>query len=313
MLALVALVVMTFLSADTAMPVIAGAPGHGTCFPSLSTLTADDVSLSHWINLALIVGAALYSVFLTKHYNFVPADNLLFATSLLLMFAASPWVNCRLNDGVVMLWAVLICLHVLFSLYGRRNYSEGIFLIFSLLSWGSMVQYAFFLLMPVFLIGAVFLRAVRIREIVAMILGVAAPYWIVLATGLVKLSELQAPSFTFISLVAGSPIEVFRLMLTVGITTMLFLFALVVNLTHHGSAGVMVRARWSFLQLLGFASVVFILVDFGDMVAYLPVLFLCTGYGFAQWSIKMKASQKQYLVLALFVVYISLSVVFECL
>ncbi len=313
MLALILFIISALLSGNVGVPALAPGAGHGVCFPSVSTLLTHDFALSHWLNVALYFGAALYTVYITKHFNFVPSDNLLYATAMLLMCSASPWLVYSLNDGIVMLWVVLICLHILFSLYGRRNCSEGIFLIFSFLSWGTMVLYGFLLVIPVFLLGAIFLRTVRVREVVAMLLGLVTPYWIVLATGWVDISDLRLPSMGVITVMEGDPLEVFRLMLTLGITAVLFLFVLLVNVTRHGSAGVMVRARWAFLQLLGLSAVVFILIDFPDMIAFLPVLYLCTGYGCAQWSIRMRASQKQYLVLALFAVYVAIAVVFECL
>lgn len=310
--AFVTFVVLTLLPGSVAVPDKIVGSGYGVCLPSVAVWPIETTA-SMWINMALIVAAAVYSVFVTKHFNFVPADNLLYASTLLLMCGATPWTTERLNSGVLMLLLVLVCLNILFSLYGRRNCAEGIFLVFSFLSIGSMVQYAFLLLMPVFLLGSIFLRSMRLREVVAMLLGIAAPYWILLATGVVKFSEFHLPSLTNLFSGAESPMDLFRLLLTVGISALIFLFSLLVNSMRHASAGVMSRARWSFIHLLGFSLLWFMVFDFTNLLTYLPAFFLCVGYECSLWGMRLRVTQRHYLALFLFVVYISLSVVFAFL
>lgn len=310
--ALIACVVFSMLPGSVAVSENVVSSGYGVCLPSVAAW-AIDAAVSKWINMAVIIGAAVYSVFVTKHFNYVPSGNLLYASCLLFMTGSTPWLTGSLNSGVLMLVVFLICQNILYSLYGRRNCAEGIFLMFSLLSFGSMIQYGFLLLMPVCLLGAIFLRSMRFREVVAMLLGIVAPYWILMATGIVKFSEFHLPSFTNLFSGAETPIELFRLMITVGLSVMLFLFALLYNSMRHGSAGVKQRARWSFINLSGFSLVLFMVIDFTNMLCYLPSFFLCTGYECALWSMKVKPSQKLYLALSLFAVYISIAVVFEYL
>ncbi len=311
-LSFIVFVVLALLPGSVAVPDSIVGSGYGVCLPSVSSWPLD-ATASMWINMSLIAGAAVYSIFVTKHFNFVPADNLLYAISLLLMCGATPWTTEKLNPGVLMLLLVLVCLNIIFSLYGRRNCAEGIFLVFSFLSFGSMVQYAFLLLIPVFLLGCVFLRSMRIREVVAMLLGIAAPYWILLATGVVKFSEFHLPALTNLFSGAESPMDLFRLLLTVAISGLIFLFALLVNSMRHASAGVMARARWSFIHLLGFSLLWFMVFDFTNLLVYLPSFFLTVGYECSLWGMRLRVTQRHYLALSLFVAYISLSVVFACL
>lgn len=307
--ALAAFVVMALISGPDVPVAACPGGGSGVCFPSPSHWIAD-ARLSMWLNVGLIVACAFYSVALTKHFNFLPSGNMLYGTALLLMSGAAPWITSGLNGGVVVLLVVLVCVNLLFPLYGRRNGSEGIFLIFSFLSWGSMFQYAFVGLMPVFLLGAVFLRSLRLREAVAMLLGVLAPYWIMMATGVVSVEDLRIPSLNSVFSLTAVPFELFHFLLATAITVLLFLAVWIVNTTRHGSAGVKVRARWSFIILLGFALVVFMLIDFANAPAYLPAFYLCTGYMCALRSSKLKSTSRLYVALSLFGVYLLLFAVF---
>ena len=282
----------------------------GTCFrgifpPDLSAAGA------RWINFGLLVVAALYAASFTKHINFLPSTNLLYSTALLLMCAATPQVISGICRGTLLLLVTLICLNILFSLSGRRRSAEGIFLIFGFLSWGSCIQGSFLLLMPVFMLCSLFCGHLKLRGFVAMLLGIAAPYWILLACGVVEPKVLSFPAYLNIGTLKSVDFPMFRLLLTVGITSLLYLAMLLVNSVSHASAGATLRARWSCIHLIGFSMLVYMLTDFGHITDYLPAFYLFTGYECAQWSTRLRTVQKSYLAITLFTIYIALFAVFR--
>lgn len=310
-LSLIIFVVLTLLCSGGAMPDNSPLSGHGLCFPSPDCWIKSSL-VSLWVNISLIVIAGISSIFFSRHYNFFPSGNMFYAVSLFLMCGATPLIGIGLNSGVVFLLVSVICLYRIFWLYGRKNKAQGVFLIFSLLSIGSMIQYGFILLMPVVLLGIVFMDSMRIREVIAMLLGIIAPYWILIAIGVVHVHDLQYPALTNLFYGGEPPLELFQLVLTVGITSLLFLFALTVNSMHATSDGVMQRARRSTVHLLGFSLLWFMVFDFTNMLTYLPAFYLCTGFEYTLWGMRLRGPQRLYLAISVFVIYISLPLVFLC-
>lgn len=306
--ALVALAAMTLLTGST-QP---AADSSGLCFPAIETWKTDPV-LSMWLGMAFTAALAIYAIAITKHFNFLPAGNLLYASVLLLLCGSTPGVTGSLNSGVLMLGGVLICNNLLFALYGRRNAAEGVFLIFSTLSWGATVQSAFLLLMPAYLLGAIFLRSMRLRETVAMLLGTAAPFWILLGTGLTTFDSFRWPFFNPVFCMSQPSAETFRLMITSGICALIFLFLLAANMTRHNSSGVVTRARWSHINTLGFILLCLIIADFSDITVYLPAFFLCTGYEMSLWSTRLKPLQRGYIFPAMLLAFTALYVLYRLL
>ena len=304
--------VMTLVSGSLALPDDVGVISHGVCFSSPESWSVNP-TLSLWINILLIFVGAVGAIIVTKHYNFVPSDNMLYSIAMLLMCMASPLVTEHLNSGVLMMLVMLICFYRLFGLSGTRNSAEGVFLVFSLLSLCSTIQYGFLLLIPVVLLGCFFLGIMHVREIVAMLIGIVAPYWILLACGLVHWSDFQWPSLTSLFSGAEGPMEVLEMILAVGVTSLLFIVALVANTMGVSSEGVLQRTRRSMIHLLGFALLWFMVFDFTNMLTYMPAFYLCCGYECAFWLMRMRGPQKLYLPLSLFVVYLFLSILFECL
>lgn len=309
-LAFVAFLVLTLLPGNGTVAANQMFTGHGVCFPTLESLPVPG-KWAVWINILVISVAGIFSVMLTKHYNYVSSGNLLYVIAMFVMCGAVPMISERLNSGVLMLVVVLICMRRMFSLYGRRYCAEGIFLIFCLLSIGSMIQYGFVLLMPVFLLGACFMRLMRFREVIAMFIGILTPYWILLATGLIEFHDLRAPSLSNMFRIGQDPLGFFQMVLTIGISVLYFVFALLANLTRGGADGVMQRSRREVMHLLGFSLLWFMVFDFTNILTYLPSFFLCTGYECAFWGMRLRANQRHNIALSLFLIYIPLAIVFD--
>lgn len=302
--ALAALIVLTLLTGNVEMRHMITA-SHGVCFPT-PEMWQLNAGLAYWLNLGLTVGAALYSVVITHRFNFLPVGNILYASVLMLLCGCIPLFTGGINSGILLLWTILLSTHILFALYGSKNSSEGVFLVFSILSWGSMFHTSAILLMPIFLLAAVFIRSVRLKEIIAMLFGIVTPYWILLACGIVGSNELHMPRFSNMFTDMATPMQFLQLLLIVGITGLIFLFMMLLNVMRSESAGVVLRARRSFINLLGFALLWFIIFDFGNIMTYLPALYLCVGYETALWSTHTKSSQRIYILPAFLLLTIAL-------
>lgn len=304
--------ILTLFPESIAMQNAAPLLGHGVCFSSPEGWKIGS-GLSLWLNILLLSLAGFFSVFFTKRSNFLAPDNQVYAIALFMMCGATPMVTERLNSGVFLLALLLICFHMLFGLYGRRNCPEQVFIVFSLLSFGSMWQYGFMLLIPVMVLATLFLNILRPKEIVALILGVITPYWIFIALGIVSFSEFHMPSLTNLFRGAEPVADVVQMIVTLSITAILFIVALIFNNMAPASEGAMQRARRSIIHLVGFALLWFMVFDFTNMLTYMPAFFLCTGYECALWCRLMRLEQRLIFAFSIIVGYLLLTIVFGCL
>lgn len=249
----------------------------GLCFPSPGGWGLTPL-FSWCAGVMLTAACALALGALVARFNMAAASSsLLYITVFLTAQAANPWVAARLGSSVIVCLVTLVCTHILFAQYDRKNAAQGMFIIFSLLGWGATIQYAFVLLMPIFLLGAVFLGVLRLRETAAALLGAVAPFWIVFGSGLAPLSALHWPDLTNLMTLLGTPQHLFMLLLTEGVTALFFLFLWMGNALRQEAQVVQMRACNSFINLLGASMVWFMLFDTSNVLAYSSVLCVCLG------------------------------------
>lgn len=217
------------------------------------------------------------TIFLNNRYNVLQTPALLFASLFLILCGANPWITSYFGSSIILAFANLVCLYVLFSLYGRRNAAQGTFIIFSTLSWVSMIQYAGVTLMPVYVIGLIFLNVFRLKELIAIVMGIAAPWCIVFGLDLAAPSQFHWSSMSNLLNGFTSPDDLFWLLTQVGATAFIFVMTTLYCTLHSSASGLNQRARRSFINLLGVALICFMLVDAPNMLAYAASLNLCTG------------------------------------
>lgn len=255
----------------------------GVCMPSPNQWTLSP-SLSFAAALGLISLCVMLSIGLNARFSLIPGTGVLYATMFLIAQGAIPWTNARLSSALILLSVSLICTHILFSLYGQRNAAKGIFVIFSTLSWGAMIQYAFVLLIPIFLLGALFLSVLRIKEIGAAILGIIAPFWITIGLGIISPQEINFPTLTNLFYSFTSPGSLFFLLITLCFASILILLLTASNTLAPSSTGQQHRSYYAFINLLGTAMVWYMLFDASNMLAYSSILMSCLGFQTARYA-----------------------------
>ena len=147
-----------------------------------------------------------------------------------------------------------------------------------------MIQYAFALLIPIFLLGAIFLNVMRLRECVGLLLGLLAPYWIVVGLGLVSISSVSLPLMSNLFMDYRDPGPLFFLVLGQAFTALLTLLVTCSNSLAAPTSGHMHRSYISFINLLGIAMIWFMLFDYTNMMAYSSVLAVCLGLQTARFA-----------------------------
>lgn len=303
-LSLLATLVIAIISAAMFSP--GPLEGHaGICLPSPNEWKLPG-GLSFVLNILLYWIACLGAISLNKRFNFIPGSGVLFASVFMFAALSDPWLNSRLSSSSIVVCVVLACCHLLFGLYGRRNASQEIFFIFSILSWGSMIQYSCVLLMPIFMLGAIFLKVFGVRECLAAILAILTPYWIIFGLGVLPAEALRWPGLTnFFTGFAGNG-QLYWLLVANGITATLFLLLLAANSLKAYSLGVRMRALNSFLNLLGIAMIWFMLFDTDNLLAYAATLALAFGFQAGRFFPECRLRRAYLLILLIPVIYITL-------
>jgi hypothetical protein len=245
----------------------------GICF-----YTAESWGLNPWlswgVNLLLVWLMAMTLSVLNRRFNFITSPSQLFVYAFLVMCGAHPLLSHGLNTATLLAVANLICIGTLFSQYGQRTSSRGIFLIASTLAWGSMIQYSFLFFIPVYVLCAISLKVFGWKELGALVMGIIAPYWIVLGFGIVSPDQFYIPHISNIwNTFSGQPESVIIILLS-GITALWVLLLGLKNTLSLFNANTATRAYSHCIAIPGFAIILFMMLDYGNFVAYYTSLCL---------------------------------------
>ena len=226
-----------------------------------------------------IITGSIY--ILNKNYAFVPGNDMTLPGLLAVMSFSCPWVAGTLNSSTILLAANTAILSIAFTCFKQRNATRELFAIATILSLGTMVQYAFIFMIPAYIAIAASLKCLRFKETIAFILGLVAPYWVGVGLGIIPLSDFSMPDIS--GLFSG--IEAKRSMLA-GLTACAAtaLGALVGGLYNSVKlyAGNSQRRLYNIcFNILGVLCAVCIVIDFDNMPAYIGTLYLVAAVQFS--------------------------------
>jgi len=277
------------------------AGSRGTVFPSPNQwLPPGELSLV--ISLLLMSLTVISFIALNKVFNFMRAPSALAASLYIVMLASQPVVAGQFYGGTLMCMVLLGVTAALFSSYGDRTATRRVFLIFMLLSLASLIQYAFMFYVPVAIIGLAQMRILNFRSVMAMIIGMICPVWILYGFGLMDFSDIGWPNFTSTLSQLGLPgmITVFS---AVGVTIILGFGAMCFNLMKILSYNARYRSYNGFLTLLMLATMLFCIVDYVNLSVYFPILSLSCAAQVAHYFSIRQVRGSQWVILGIFVLY----------
>lgn len=156
--------------------------------------------IEQWLSLSLGIVAngliALLLVYLNKTFNVLRCMTMLQSTLFLCMTLATPWHLAMLTSGTVVALVAMACCFILFAEYGNAaDCQRRVFLTFLLLSVGAAVDATFAVLLPIYMFACVQMRVMNLRTILAILMGIATPWVILLGFGIVKPDQLAIPRF----------------------------------------------------------------------------------------------------------------------
>lgn len=261
----------------------------GTCLPSPNNW--DLIPLASWvINITLLLGTAAGLHIANKNYSFIPGADPILPGLFMLMTASIPWVCGLLTSSTILCSVLLIALCVLFSAFRQSNATQEIFMVATLMSLGSMIQYAFlFMTLPLIVIALMF-KCFRIREALALLLGLFAPYWVGLGLGLISPENLTIPQFSNLFSGYAPKGVLFTGLINLAITGIITLILSLYNSVKLYAGNSRRRLFNMSFNVLGLACVACMVFDFNNLTAYLATFYMTAAVQFAGffalWNIR---------------------------
>ena len=241
----------------------------GLCI-SLSTNAIPHL-LACGINTLMIALAIILAFFFNKKHSFVRSTEALLPTAMAVILASNPVNTSYFGAPVVMLIVNLVCLDIMMKTYGSENATTSMFAVATYLSVGSMVQYAFLPFMAVYPVMALMAKTLRIRESVAYLMGLIAPYWVALGFGLISFSDFSMPQFlSDLPDPDGNYLPL--VLISLGTLALVGLIMTINNAMLIYAGNMRVRTFNNMINLLGFASGIFMIIDFDNFGAYASTL-----------------------------------------
>lgn len=249
---------------------------RGLLFPS-ANLWFGDALMSGIVNIALTLTLALMMITLNRTYTLQRTATLLDGTMFLAMSVATPRVLCAVNTGTVLALTIITCLYILYGNYGDLTRRVGIYIVFLMLSALTMTQYCFALYIPVFILGIVQMRIFNFKALAAILLGLATPWWLVLASGIAQPSDVHLPSFAdiFSTFSIGDSLGY---LLTVGVTVLTFITAWILNVPRLIAYNAHKRAYNGMLTVMSFMTVLAVCLDYINAMVYITVLYMSAAF-----------------------------------
>lgn len=248
-------------------------------------------SANEWIPAALpdmLAGIAANALIMVLLTLILKASNILRSTTRLplAMFAAmqmaTPALTVQFYTGTLLCLTVTACIALTFSCYRLPWRTRRVFLIFFALSLGAATQYSFALYMPVFLLGCAQMRVFNRRTVLAALLGIITPWWMLIGFGIVEPRALELPRLESIFSIIDAT-DTMLLLVAVGLTALLALAAFAASSVKAIAYNARTRAFNGLFAVLTLASVAAMLADYRNMIVYVPTLNLCAAYQTAHY------------------------------
>lgn len=261
----------------------------GVCLPSPNLWPIPDL-WSWGINLLLILGCGIALHFFNKSYSVIQTADMGLPSMFLVLTSTNPWADGPLGSSSLMVAINLLCLSTIFSCYKARNATQEIFIVATMLSLGSMFQYAFIFFMPGYILIALMMKCFHLRELFSFLMGICAPYWIAVGMGLVPIDSFHLPQFSnlFDSMASAND----RLVggISIGLTALLAILMALNNAVKLYAGNTQRRLYNNAIAVIGLICVAGIVVDFNNLPTYLASFYLTAAVQiantFALWNIR---------------------------
>lgn len=263
---------------------------YGICLPSPDTWNFNPIY--SWVVNTLLIGVIVIILFLiNKNYNFIRTTEPALLSIFLVMAASGPWFTQSINTSVLLCLANVVCMGIIFESYASKNATRGMFIIGAVIGLGVMTQYAFLPLALTFMIWAIFMKVLHIKETLAFIAGMLCPYWIALGVGWLHFSDFHFPSLNPLFSYAQDPSEFIILLIGIAVASIVGFLTSLVNAMKLYAGNSRINAMNLCVMTSGAIATLCILVDFDNMHAYVGTLYMACAVQLANicalWNPRM--------------------------
>lgn len=245
----------------------------GICIPSPS-LWKFPIPLSIGLNIFLLIGVIILLISINRRYILVQGGGMMLEMAFISLVAANPFISASFNASTLLLLVNVISMSVLFGTFRKLNATQDFFFIATLLSVGSMMQYAFVPMIPAYIIGGFFLGSLRFKEFLAFGMGLIAPYWVALGLGIIDIADFRTPTLLSIFTNENARLDILIMMIATGLTLLLATFMSLNNAVRLFAGNSRIRKCNNVLNILGYLCALCMLIDFNNFFAYQGTFYL---------------------------------------
>ena len=261
--------------------------------------------LSWGVNFAVLSATAWAMIAINRQFNILRTLSVFFAAYFLFITCSTPFMSCFAGTSSVLAACMIFCMWFLFTLYNEPHSNRRIFLIFAILSVGTLYDWKFLFFIPLFVIGLAQMRILRTKKIIAALIGIFTPPWIVFGLDLMPIPQLPHIFFTPPTILLQSP-EALPFLCTVLLTMAIGFLLGSINLLRILGFNARARAYNGFLALLGIYTGILAIINFTALPDYMTLLNACVAFQVGHFF-RATASRRGYiLIVLLFAAYTSL-------
>ena len=251
-------------------------------------------TLSAIFNVLCLLATGSMVIAVNKVFGFVRSATCLHVSAFYLLMAANPAGLITFNAGTLLCMATVLLLVPLFASFQDKHAQRFIFFTFLLIATGAMFHYAFLALIPVMVIGFAHMHALNTRGILAMLLGIVTPYWIVLGLGIASPAGAHAPGMLW-TLPAGPLIA---LSASIGVLALILAGFNLFTIMNYRMQPRIYNVCF-FIMLL--AVIIAMAVAWRDLQVFMPLLCLITAIQVAQFHTLRVKFEYRFVLMLLFI------------
>ncbi|MDE6503304.1 MAG: hypothetical protein K2K78_02425 [Muribaculaceae bacterium] len=247
-----------------------------TVFPPPDTWLAPE-TVSFAVNIAANIAIAFTLLVINRTYRLMRSITGIFVGFFFFMLLAQPDALRYFSRGSFTALAVMLLTALLFSTYASPAATRSTYLLFMLLALAALFQYNIIFLMPVFILGTIQMKIFDLRAILAIVMGIVTPLWILLGFGIIPPDSISLPELRPVTPSPDHSEYITGLVTTAftGVIGLLFTFANLIKVMSYNSAR---RAFNGFITLLFLATLILIVADHRNLPTYVPMLDIIAAY-----------------------------------
>lgn len=277
---------------------------NGTAFPSANEWISSDLwSFVAALGCQVLTGVAM--VLLCRVFNVLRSLTWLYVPMFVLMLLATPNLAVQFYTGLLLVPVVAGCVLLLLDSYRSPAASRHVFLIFLVLSLGAASQYSFGVYLIVCLLGCMQMRILNGRTLVAALLGMITPWWILFGFGILRPSDVHAPAFSSIFNTIDFN-DTLLLLVSVGFTGLLIILSVVLNVFRTIAYNARARANNGVFMVLSLVSLLACCADYENIISYIPILDFCAAMQVTHYFANHRADRSCFAIVAVMLVYFSI-------